>query len=335
LAVRRRIAGSTVTSLPSLGLLNSGRAFRNRVEIRTVTPETLKIGNQQSAIDNLPNPVFLMYHELESPGRPLCQRDPGYSRYVVAADEFRAQLAHLADQGYRGWSVSEALAANRRPPAAGGQLPATDTRPPAPGSPRRNAPAVVFTFDDGCATDLLIAAPLLKDHGFGATFYLVAGFPGRRGYLTGQQARELAAMTSEAGGFEVGCHSMTHPDLTRLTPAALRIEIAEAKDTLEQITGRRVDHFSCPGGRSSPEVARVAQEAGYRSVATSRIGVNSPQSNPYRLNRVAVLRGMSNVLQICQGRGLGALRLQQIARLAVRSAVGESAYDRLRRSWLR
>ena len=33
--------------------------------------------------------VFLMYHELEMPGRALCQREPGYTRYVLPLDDFR------------------------------------------------------------------------------------------------------------------------------------------------------------------------------------------------------------------------------------------------------
>ena len=30
--------------------------------------------------------VFLMYHELELPGRRLCQSEPGYVRYILAAE---------------------------------------------------------------------------------------------------------------------------------------------------------------------------------------------------------------------------------------------------------
>lgn len=273
----------------------------------------IQIKNRQPKID--PWTVYLMYHELESPGRELCQNDPGYVHYVISAADFEAQLGLLADHGYRGLSVSEALA---------GGSPATDLgRGPA-------APVVVFTFDDGCETDLLYAAPLLKARAYDATFFLVTGFVGRRGYLAPAQVQALGRM-----GFEIGCHSMTHPDLSRLAPAALRTEVVDAKDKLEQIIGLRVDHFSCPGGRWSPEVARLAREAGYRSVSTSRIGANSTRSDRYRLGRVAMLRGESSFLRLCQGRGLGFRRFKQSLRSAVRSAVGESAYDRLRGALLR
>lgn len=248
-----------------------------------------------------------MYHELELHGRDLCQAGPGYARYVVREADFRAQLALLADGGFRGLSVSSALT---EPGAAG--------------------PVVVFTFDDGCETDLLSAAPLLKERGYEATFFLVAGFLGRRGYLSKQQARELVGWK-----FEIGCHSMSHAYLSGLDSARLQVEIADAKDMLEQVSGQRMEHFSCPGGRWSPEVARVARLAGYRSVSTSRIGANTPHSDPYCLNRVAVLRDLPGFSEICHGTGLGVLRLKQSLRSAVRSFVGDSAYERLRGALLR
>ena len=70
---------------------------------------------------------------------------------------------------------------------------------------------VVITFDDGCETDLTVAAPLLQRANFTATFYITLGFLGRTGYLIPRQVREL----SDAG-FDIGCHSMTHPYLSDL-----------------------------------------------------------------------------------------------------------------------
>src|SRR5262245_41021375 len=113
--------------------------------------------------------VFLMYHEVERPGWPTCRREPGYLRYVIPEASFLAQLDHLREHGFQGLSVGTALAGR---PAA--------------------QRAVALTFDDGCETDLLVAAPLLCERGFGATFYVVAGFVGKPGFLTGPQVRQLA-----------------------------------------------------------------------------------------------------------------------------------------------
>src|ERR1039457_6328447 len=87
-------------------------------------------------------------------------------------------------------------------------------------------PSVCITFDDGCETDLIAAAPLLRQFGFSATFYLTAGFLGTPGYLTASQVREL-----DQQGFQIGCHSMTHSYLSDLTEPELKREVVDRKST--------------------------------------------------------------------------------------------------------
>jgi peptidoglycan/xylan/chitin deacetylase (PgdA/CDA1 family) len=249
-----------------------------------------------------------MYHELRLPGRDLCRADPGYTSYVIDAEVFRAQLAGLQSAGFAGLSVGDALAG-----AGGGR------------------PGVVLTFDDGCETDLSVAAPLLREAGCNATFYIVAGFVGRPGYLGPAQVRELANL-----GFEIGCHSLTHPYLTDLDAHQLRLEVVQARDRLEQLLGRPVEHFSCPGGRWSRRVARLAQHAGYVSVATSRIAANGPESDPFRLARVAVQRslGLAAFATLCRGRGLWRRGTRYRLLAAAKGLLGNATYERIRARWL-
>jgi peptidoglycan/xylan/chitin deacetylase (PgdA/CDA1 family) len=251
--------------------------------------------------------VYLMYHEIELPGRSLCQGEPGYRRYVLRKDEVQNQIVLLRENGFQGISVSRDRSGDRAGRSA------------------------VITFDDGCETDLTVAAPLLLSSGFNATFYLVTGFLGRPGYLSAAQAKELAGL-----GLEIGCHSMTHAYLSGLAERELQVEVVEAKYRLEQVIGRRVDHFSCPGGRWSSKVARVAQRAGYRTVATSKVGANSARSDPFCLARVAILRDLATAdfVRISSGRGLGLQRLAQSVRSAAQRALGDSRYDRLRNALL-
>jgi peptidoglycan/xylan/chitin deacetylase (PgdA/CDA1 family) len=246
--------------------------------------------------------LYLMYHELEIPGRPLCHSEPGYVRYVLGEQSFREQIGWLQKESIRGLSVSDALAGDR---------------------PR----GIVITFDDGCETDLSIAAPILKQAGFRATFYITLGFLGQHGYLIPSQVRELGD-----AGFDIGCHSMTHAYLNDLDEAGLRREITDARTQLEDTVGRPVYHFSCPGGRWSTDVARVARQAGYRSVASSRIGANRRGSDPFHLARVAVMRGtpLAAFQSLCQGRTLWQLRLREMIRVASRRVLGNTLYDRLR-----
>ncbi len=147
--------------------------------------------------------VYLMYHELELPGRPLCQNEPGYVRYVVKLKDFESQTEWLKTKSWLGMSVSEALSSS-------------------------NKRGVAITFDDGCETDFLSAAPALKQANFNATFYVTVGFLGTPGYMSCSQVRQLGDL-----GFEIGSHSMTHAYLSDLSDDALQAEIANSKNELD------------------------------------------------------------------------------------------------------
>ena len=82
--------------------------------------------------------AFFMYHELSVPNRALCHREPGYTRYVVSASDFRS---HMEDVAHLGWRAAMCLSAIQS----------------------FNGKTVCVTFDDGCETDLLAAAPILKE----------------------------------------------------------------------------------------------------------------------------------------------------------------------------
>jgi peptidoglycan/xylan/chitin deacetylase (PgdA/CDA1 family) len=255
--------------------------------------------------------VFLMYHELEVPGRPLCQADAGYSRYVVSDSDFRSQMRWLQQNGWRGMSVSEALAGR---------------------SHEEELPGVAVTFDDGCESDLATAAPILLEAGCKATFYITVAFLGRRGYMNSTQLRELSSL-----GFEIGCHSMTHAYLPDLDECGLRGEIVDAKVQLEDILGKAVEHFSCPGGRWDARVSQVARTAGYRSVANSHVQVNARTTDTFALGRVAILRQtrLPAFREICRGEGLWKIQVRDGMRDAAKQILGNSLYDRSRALLLR
>jgi peptidoglycan/xylan/chitin deacetylase (PgdA/CDA1 family) len=251
--------------------------------------------------------VYLMYHELELPGRALCSSESGYVRYVVSASAFRSQISWLKDSGWAGMSVSQALA-----------------------GPRERG--VAITFDDGTETDLIVAAPLLKEAGFQATFYITVGFLGQRGYLSTVQLRELAQL-----GFEIGCHSMTHPYLSDLDSLGLHREIVEARQELEQILGAPVKHFACPGGRYDQRAREVARQAGYASVVTSSPHANSASADRLGLGRVVVMRDTSLPAfeHLCRGQGLWKKQLGVAAYQSAKRLLGNKRYDQLRSLLLR
>lgn len=246
--------------------------------------------------------VFLMYHHIG--GDPNADR-----RYVVSERDFGAQLAHLHAAGYEVVSVGRALAQ--------------------PESSRRR---VGITFDDGSESDWKTAAPLLERYGFGATFYVVPGLLGRPGYMTEDQLVELMRM-----GFEIGSHSMTHRYLTDVDTATLRTEVVGSKTRLEDLLGRRVRHFSCPGGRVDRRVREMVEEAGYDSLATSQVGIHRAGGDVYRLARVAMYSSTTaaDFQRLCRGQGMAARRLPEMALGAAKRLLGNASYDKLRRLLLR
>jgi peptidoglycan/xylan/chitin deacetylase (PgdA/CDA1 family) len=246
----------------------------------------------------------LMYHELVVAGRSLCLDEEGYSRYCIMDTTLEAQLAWLRAQGIRGCNISQTL-----------ELDA-------------NAPAVGITFDDGCETDLLFAAPRLLDAKCNATFFIVTSWIGQRGYLSLHQLRELRAL-----GFELGAHSRTHAFLPDLDASSLRSEIAQCKNELEQGIGERIEHFSCPGGRWSPEVSSVAREAGFRTVSTSRPGMVTSATDRFRLPRTAILDGMhaTDFARICRGNRQWLREANSALLSGAKRVMGNSLYENVRR----
>lgn len=249
-----------------------------------------------------PGIVFLMYHELELPGRALAQADRGYVRYILPETAFRAQIEWLRKDGWRGLNVSEAL---RYP----------------------SGKSVALTFDDGCETDLITAAPILLEAGFHATFYVTTGFLDKPGYMSTAQLRQLSDL-----GFEIGCHSMTHPYLDDIGADQLRPEIVEARLRLQDVTGNAVDHFSCPGGRYDERSLALVKQTGYRSLATSRARMNFSSTDPFSLGRVAIMRatGRPDFEGICRGDALWKIRLNEMLRGSAKRLLGNSLYDRVR-----
>lgn len=253
-----------------------------------------------------PRIVFLMYHELELPGRALCESEPGYARYVLPLATFRSQLQWIKQSNLRGLNITQSLA-----------FPAD--------------PSVCITFDDGCETDLIAAAPALQEFNCNATFYVTAGRLCTTGYLSETQLRDL-----DAQGFEIGCHSMTHAYLSDLNEVALKREIVDAKAHIEQVLGHKINHFSCPGGRYNGRALDVARNAGFSTVANSQFHANSANTNRYTLGRVAMLRDLTldQFNPICHNRGLWKKRLSHGTRRGAQLLLGNTNYDRIRAVFL-
>ncbi|KPQ01365.1 polysaccharide deacetylase family protein [Marinobacter sp. HL-58] len=86
----------------------------------------------------------------------------------------------------------------------------------------------------------------------------------------------------QAGGIEIGGHTVTHPSLGRVTEARARDEIFGCRDALNQHVGQRERTFCYPNGQPSdfqhflPELVREAGFLGAVTAFPDSQGINDP-----------------------------------------------------------
>lgn len=212
----------------------------------------------------------LVYHDIT---RHLV-RDAG--QMTTPLDAFRAQMDLLARSGVRvidGAALVETLRAGGAP-----------------------EPSVVLTFDDGLA-GLRLALPVLVEHGFPATVFLIESAvmrqsarlanPWQHDYLTPADIAELGS----TGLISFGSHSATHRRLPAVSDAELVVETAEAREWLQGLTGSPVELFAYPFGSFDAINRRVREAvaaAGYRGAFTGIIGAVDEASDPTAIPRCRV-----------------------------------------------
>jgi len=135
---------------------------------------------------------------------------------------------------------------------------------------------LAITFDDGYESVWTEAFPEMAARKWTGTVFVVAGSvggsnswdvrlsPRRFKHLSWTQIGEL----SEAG-FEIGSHTLSHRDLTRLDGDARRRELRDSKRAIEDRIGMPVTSVSYPFGRCSQKVVDDAIAAGYTCGFTS------------------------------------------------------------------
>jgi peptidoglycan/xylan/chitin deacetylase (PgdA/CDA1 family) len=121
---------------------------------------------------------------------------------------------------------------------------------------------VVLTFDDASKSHVTIAAPLLKKHGFGATFFVTEGFDSRtnkRDYMTWEEIAQL-----HGDGFEIGNHTRDHKAPSAKDPTG-------TIEQLKAINVRCLEHgipapvsFAYPGNALDKDVLSLLRNQGIK-----------------------------------------------------------------------
>ncbi len=114
-------------------------------------------------------------------------------------------------------------------------------------------------------------------------------------FLTGRWTLEnpLYAQKIANDGMEIASHTMTHPDLTTLSDAEVRSEIANASQAIERVTGRKPwPLFRFPFGARDARTTKIVNDMGYRSVLwtyDSLDSVGPPKSAGFLVSRITGL----------------------------------------------
>ena len=202
-----------------------------------------------------------MYHVIADPpsGAP-------YPGLYVSKAEFAAQVRWLESRGYRAVTLTQAYDHWRY------------------GKPLPRRP-IVFTFDDGYRSVYETALPLLRAHTWPAVLNLEARYINTAWGLSRPRIRKLLAAR-----WELASHTINHPDLTSLSNAALRAEVAGSRTQLRREFHVPVSFFCYPAGRYDARVIAAVQAARYLGATSVRSGLARP-SELWDLARVRVDRG--------------------------------------------
>jgi peptidoglycan/xylan/chitin deacetylase (PgdA/CDA1 family) len=121
---------------------------------------------------------------------------------------------------------------------------------------------VVLTFDDACASQYSIVAPLLKKFGFGATFFVCEfqpNFKDSTKYMNWHQIKELDNM-----GFEVANHTKTHTGMSRLNKEQFIDELNYIEQKCDSLDIAKPVSFAYPGYDLNGIALDVLKEKGYQ-----------------------------------------------------------------------
>ena len=192
--------------------------------------------------------VVLCYHGV---GPTTTRIDPGYLR--IRPDAFRAQLELLLGAGFEFVTVAEfATRCNGEEPPAG---------------------LAALSFDDGMDDNHHVVLPILTELHLPATVYVVTGLVGKPNpwmaaesaarMMNEEELREVAA-----AGIEIGAHTITHPDLSRLDYDACLNEVGGSRRELERLLGVSVRTFAYPFCRYGPAARAAVERAGFEAAVT-------------------------------------------------------------------
>jgi GT2 family glycosyltransferase/peptidoglycan/xylan/chitin deacetylase (PgdA/CDA1 family) len=251
------------------------RSGRNTPRLRRLffSVRTLEyLRGRREAGDEQGRALILAYHSLSD-----LSSDPVLEDYGVTAEALAQQLDVLAARGRRFIDLDLLLAA-------------LDGRASLP------AGATLVTFDDAYADLIPAAVEVLSSRGIPAVVFAVGGQIGGSNewdrHLGAKTLRLLDAQGLQAlvaAGIEIGSHSVSHRQLTKVDGEQVLAETRESAEQIEAAGLPRPRAFAYPYGDWDERGTAAVAAAGYAVAFTIDPGLVRPGCDRYALPRIEVL----------------------------------------------
>lgn len=245
----------------------------------------------------------LMYHAVENAQHPSVYQSPEDRIYAVTEAQFKQQMQYLRDHGFTPLLLHEVAHS-------------------------RAAKKIVISFDDGHASDVAVALPILQEFGFRAEFYVTTDWIDTSGFVS-----EKDITTLISAGMIVGSHGQSHRFFDEMSEQEALNELQCSLERLQSIGGFPIDRFSAPGGREHPRQQAFGEQLGVSYLLGSRVDLwNGGCASA--IPRVAVQQDttLEVFARICEGdeHFFRRARLRYSLLLAAKRLLGNKRYQQFR-----
>src|SRR3972149_4512534 len=111
-----------------------------------------------------------------------------------------------------------------------------------------------INFDDGYVTTFTKAYPIMRELGLKGICYIIVNKIGKQNFMSQSQLQKLVIE-----GWQIGSHTLNHPDLTAISLDQAEYEIKNSKEALEEL-GYQVDSFAYPFGRYNEDIIKIVKK---------------------------------------------------------------------------
>lgn len=210
----------------------------------------------------------LCYHQI----RNWQTTDSKFARtYIMPTEKFTTQMKLLADNGYHTITPDELI----------NYLNNNTSLPSNP---------ILITFDDGTASQIVNAVPVLNQYHFKAVFFIMTVSLNHSIYMSTAQVKQLST-----AGFTIGAHTWDHHNVTGYKNNDWKIQLENPKNLLEKIIGKPVEYFAYPNGIWNETAIAQLRSFGYK--AAFQLAEKQSATNPNFTIRRIIVDGNWNTQQ--------------------------------------